>query len=51
MKSVIQIITGEDSKIVKRVKLIDFGFGVFKDKLSELPLKEKYAGTTGFLAP
>ena len=41
----------EQKKHINKIKLIDFGFGVFKDKLSELPLKEKYAGTTGFLAP
>jgi tRNA A-37 threonylcarbamoyl transferase component Bud32 len=29
----------EDKKIVKRIKLIDFGFGVFKDKIKDLPLK------------
>ena len=29
----------EDKKIVKRIKLIDFGFGVFKDKIKDLPIK------------
>ena len=29
----------EEKKMVLRVKLIDFGFGVFKDKLKELPAK------------
>jgi hypothetical protein len=28
----------EDRKMVNRVKLIDFGFGVFKDKIKDLPL-------------
>jgi serine/threonine protein kinase len=37
--------------MVKKIKLIDFGFAVYKDKLSDLPLKEKYAGTPGFIAP
>jgi serine/threonine protein kinase len=41
----------EDKKMVKRVKLIDFGFGVFKDKLKDLTDREKYAGTPGFIAP
>lgn len=41
----------EDKKIVKRIKLIDFGFGVFKDKIKDLPLKQKFAGTPGFIAP
>jgi len=26
----------EDKKMVKRVKIIDFGFGVYKDKLKDL---------------
>jgi hypothetical protein len=30
---------GEEKKIVNRVKLIDFGFGVFKDKISDLSIK------------
>lgn len=46
-----QVIIGEDSKIVKRVKIIDFGFGVFKDNLDSLTEKEKFAGTPGFIAP
>ena len=29
----------EDKKKVKRIKLIDFGFGVFKDKIKDLALK------------
>lgn len=41
----------EDKKMVKRIKLIDFGFGVFKDKLKDLSDREKYAGTPGFIAP
>lgn len=41
----------EDKKMVLRVKLIDFGFGVFKDKIKDLSLKEKFAGTPGFIAP
>ena len=41
----------DDKKLILRVKLIDFGFGVFKDKLQDLSLKEKFAGTPGFIAP
>ena len=37
--------------MIKRVKLIDFGFGVYKDKLKDLPNNEKYAGTPGFIPP
>ena len=37
--------------MVKRVKIIDFGFGVYKDKLKDLSEHEKYAGTPGFMAP
>lgn len=47
----VMIIMNEDKKMVKRVKLIDFGFGVFKDKLKDLTDKEKFAGTPGFIAP
>jgi hypothetical protein len=28
----------EEKKLIKRVKLIDFGFAVYKDKLKDLPL-------------
>ena len=41
----------DEKKCVKKIKLIDFGFAVYKDKLNELPLAEKFAGTPGFLAP
>jgi serine/threonine protein kinase len=37
--------------MVKRIKLIDFGFGVYKDQLKDLPEEEKYAGTPGFIPP
>jgi serine/threonine protein kinase len=37
--------------MIKRIKLIDFGFGVFKDKLKDLSAREKFAGTPGFIAP
>jgi hypothetical protein len=37
--------------MVKKIKLIDFGFAVYKDKLNDLPLTEKFAGTPGFIAP
>lgn len=40
-----------EKKMVNKIKLIDFGFAVYKDKLNELPLAEKYAGTPGFIAP
>ena len=46
-----QIKMNEDKTSVNRIKLIDFGFGVFRDKIKELPLKEKFAGTPGFIAP
>lgn len=41
----------EEKKRVNKIKLIDFGFGVYHDKLADLPIKEKYAGTPGFVAP
>lgn len=42
---------GEEKKLVKRVKIIDFGFGVYMDQIKELSEEEKYAGTPGFIAP
>ena len=36
---------------INRVKIIDFGFAVYKSNLKNLPDKEKYAGTPGFVAP
>lgn len=33
------------------MKLIDFGFAVYKSNLKNLPDKEKFAGTPGFVAP
>ena len=41
----------EDKSRVHKVKIIDFGFGVYKDQLTDLPLDEKFAGTPGFIAP
>lgn len=29
----------EEKKMVKKIKIIDFGFAVYKDKLSDLPIK------------
>ena len=37
--------------MVKKIKIIDFGCAVYKDKLSDLPIKEKFAGTPGYVAP
>lgn len=46
-----QIKMGEDKKMVRRIKLIDFGFGVYKDQLNDMNEDEKYAGTPGFIPP
>jgi calcium/calmodulin-dependent protein kinase I len=46
-----QVIMNDEKKCVKKIRLIDFGFAVYKDKLNELPVVEKFAGTPGFLAP
>lgn len=43
--------TNKDKNMVGRVKIIDFGFAVYKSNLKNLPDKEKYAGTPGFVAP
>lgn len=29
----------DEKKLVKKIKLIDFGFAVYKDKLKDLPLR------------
>jgi serine/threonine protein kinase len=46
-----QIVMNDEKKMIKRVKLIDFGFAVYKDKVNDLPPREKFAGTPGFIAP
>ena len=33
------------------MKLIDFGFAVYKNNLKNLSNAEKYAGTPGYIAP
>jgi serine/threonine protein kinase len=37
--------------MIQRVKLIDFGFAVYKTNLGNLADNEKFAGTPGFVAP
>jgi serine/threonine protein kinase len=37
--------------MITRIKLIDFGFAIYKDNLKNIPLAEKFAGTPGFIAP
>ena len=41
----------KDKNIAFRVKIIDFGFAVYKSNLKNLSNKEKYAGTPGYVAP
>ena len=43
--------TKKDKNMVSRVKIIDFGFALYKSNLKNLPDKEKFAGTPGFVAP
>jgi serine/threonine protein kinase len=47
----VMIIMGKDKNIVQKVKIIDFGFAVYKSALKGMDPKEKYAGTPGFIAP
>ena len=47
----VMIISNKEKNIVNRVKLIDFGFAVYKSNLKTLDPKEKYAGTPGYVAP
>lgn len=45
------IVLNKNKNIIQRVKLIDFGFALYKDNLKNLSSAEKFAGTPGFLAP
>lgn len=45
------IVLNKNKNIIQRVKLIDFGFALYKDNLKNLSAAEKFAGTPGFLAP
>lgn len=45
------VVLNKEKNIVQRVKLIDFGFAIYKDNLKSLPSAEKFAGTPGFVAP
>ena len=45
------IIMNKDKTMVQKVKIIDFGFAIYKNNLKNMSVKEKYAGTPGFLAP
>lgn len=37
--------------MINRVKIIDFGFAVYKSNLKNLEKKKKYAGSPGYMAP
>jgi|JI6StandDraft_1071083.scaffolds.fasta_scaffold29560_3 serine/threonine protein kinase len=41
----------KDKSEMEAIKLIDFGFAIFKDTLSSLRTKEKYVGTPNYAAP
>ncbi len=47
----VMIILNKETKLVQKVKIIDFGFAVYKNALKGMDPKEKYAGTPGFIAP
>jgi serine/threonine protein kinase len=36
---------------VHKIKIIDFGFALYKKELDMIPEEDKYAGTPGFAAP
>lgn len=46
-----QIKLNKEKNMVERVKIIDFGFAVFQEALKNMNIREKYAGTPGYLAP
>lgn len=45
------IMSNKERNCVSRVKIIDFGFAVYKSNVKNLGMKEKYAGTPGYVAP
>ena len=47
----IQIKLNKDKSMVERVKIIDFGFAIFQEMLKNMNIREKFAGTPGYLAP
>lgn len=47
----IMIKLNKDKSMVERVKIIDFGFAIFQEMLKNMNIREKFAGTPGYLAP
>jgi serine/threonine protein kinase len=45
------VLLNKEKTLIQRVKLIDFGFAVYKSNLKNLSDQEKFAGTPGFVAP
>jgi serine/threonine protein kinase len=45
------IIMNKEKTLVQKIKIIDFGFAVYKSNLKNMNAKEKYAGTPGFISP
>lgn len=45
------VVLNKEKNLIQRVKLIDFGFAVYKNNLKNLPDRQKFAGTPGFVAP
>lgn len=51
MVLLIQVRVNQSKQEIERVKIIDFGFAVYKDVLEKLPEKERYVGTPNYVAP
>lgn len=47
----IMIRLNKDKTEIEAIKMIDFGFAIFKDTLLQLRTKEKYVGTPNYAAP
>lgn len=45
------MVMNKEKNMVQKVKIIDFGFAVYKSNLKGMDPKEKFAGTPGFIAP
>lgn len=46
-----QIKMDKERGVIKKVKIIDFGFAVYQDQLKEMNDDKKFAGTPGYVPP
>ncbi len=46
-----QIRKRKDADFIEKIKIIDFGFAIYKSALKTMSQKEKYVGTPNYVAP